>query len=117
MRSARLRRAEGLRPYAGGKARAALQLAAPGYPIRTCRNDLKRALKITTFGAHDKCEYVATNTAAEAVEDFSLGFDIKRRSPLGVERAEAAPLMPRAMKPRIARCNCEKISTCFYVMR
>ena len=54
--------------------------------------------KIDVVGEHHEFEDVTSSPAAEAVEGFLLGVDVKRRCTLGMERAAALKRFPGAPK-------------------
>ena|GEM_PF-3954114 len=63
---------------------------------------------------HDEIEEIAASiTAPEAFENLPLRINVKRWSPLRVERAKADILTASAPQLRISRNNSDKISALF----
>jgi len=86
-----LRGLQGLRPYAVLKTLGPSALADGGYPKG---GNLHGPAKITSFRALNEIEYVSARAAPKALPDFSLWLKVKRRVPLGMERAQANVLTP-----------------------
>jgi hypothetical protein len=96
----RLRRTEGLRPFARTKPQAASRLVGASYPFQEIGNSSQGVIEITPRSAHDKREDVAPSATPKAVEDLFLGVNVERRIAFGVEWTEANELTPRATKRR-----------------
>jgi|SRR6516225_2237996 hypothetical protein len=92
MESAPPRGAEGLRPYARAKTRAASRLAVAGYPFRKFGDDLKRATKVTSRNAHDESEQIPSGSTSEAIKNLFLRVNVERGMALAVYWTEAHEL-------------------------
>jgi hypothetical protein len=77
MKSAPLRGAQGLRPYARSNPRAASRLALAGYPLAEIGHDFQRTAKVTACRAHHKLEHVTPGATAQTLEDLFIGLDEK----------------------------------------